>query len=261
MENKERDAGALLRNAAAQLREELGELRLFSQKAAPSERRRLSPRADKDAAFADRNRLRMARLAENMETCAELMRGGRLERQNVDIVGMIAEICEESADLAEYLGVKLEFSCAEDKHICAVHAEYVRRLAYHLLSNALKVSPSGGRVRVRVAFLRPAYRLLLSVQDEGRGIEADGLSALFDGVGLGLFLCKRIAEGHGGFITVRSEPGKGSEFTLNIPEERENTLGFRQGGDFHVADGGVHPALLRLSDALPVEAFRIANQL
>ena len=272
MGKAEWDTSVLLRSIAAQFREGLSDLHMAERKSAPSKKRRSPPLTDKGSTYADRGRLRMARLAQNIETCAVLMGRESLKRENSDIVRLVSTICEETADLAEYLGLDLTFVCAEEAHICAISAEYIRQLAYHLLSNAMKRTPSGGRVRVSLRFQRSARRILLSVEDSGCGIAADRLPALFDsfqrnpanpdaprGIGLGLPICKLIAEAHGGFMAVESELGKGSKFTLNIPDEKSKTVQFRQRG-FFVSDGGTHPGLLELSDALPAEAFRIGKQ-
>lgn len=272
MKDTEEAVSVLLENLAAQFREELSELYLANRKLAPPERRKASAQLDKKAAYADQSLLRMTRLAQNMETYADLARGKALERENCDIVKLVSGICEESADLAELLGVELRFFCKETAHVCLIHREYMRQLCYHLLSNALKRSASGGCVRVSLLFSGNPGRIALSVKDDGRGIAADKLSALFEvradagkragaeGSGLGLPICKKIAEAHGGLIAAKSEPGKGSEFTVDIPDEISKTIQFRQ-PNFFVSGGGIHASLLGLADALPYQAFRIENQL
>jgi CheY-like chemotaxis protein len=102
----------------------------------------------------------------------------------------------------------------------------------NLLSNAVKFTPAGGRVSLAVA-ARPADgRVMLSVADTGIGIAASDLPKLFrpfsqldsslarqhQGSGLGLVLVKRLAELHGGALTVASEPGVGSTFTIELPQ-------------------------------------------
>lgn len=258
MAEAEKNTGILLGNVAARLRDELSLLYLAGRNLAPSESRA--------SAYFEQSRLRVTRLARNMETGAALMRGEAFERENEDIVGLISDVCEGAADLAGYLKISLTFQCMEEAHICAVHAEYMRQLTYHLLSNALKSAAPGGHVRVSLRFPKAEGRVLLSASDDGSGIAADRLPALFDDFrrdgrgGMGLPICKRIAEGHGGFIAAKSKLGKGSEFTLSIPDEAKKTVKFRR-PDFHVPDGGIHPALLWLSDALPPEAFQIGDSL
>ena len=99
----------------------------------------------------------------------------------------------------------------------------------NLLDNALKYSPAGGAVSVRVS--SEARSAVLRVKDRGIGIAAEDIPRLFTrfgrlvtsenshipGTGLGLYLSREIARMHGGDVTVKSEPGAGSEFTLTLP--------------------------------------------
>jgi signal transduction histidine kinase len=98
----------------------------------------------------------------------------------------------------------------------------------NLVSNALKYSPEGGEVRVTVR--QVDGRALMSVRDEGIGIPLTEQGKLFQpfvrseavrgtmiGTGLGLYITRQIVEQHGGMITVESEPGRGSTFTVQLP--------------------------------------------
>ncbi|MGI8609631.1 MAG: ATP-binding protein [Candidatus Dormibacteria bacterium] len=105
----------------------------------------------------------------------------------------------------------------------------VETVVMNLLDNALKYSPGGGAVRARVS--TNGTFAVLQVKDDGIGIAAEDMSQLFTrfgrlvtaenshipGTGLGLYLSREIARMHGGDITVRSEVGDGSEFTLTLP--------------------------------------------
>jgi signal transduction histidine kinase len=106
----------------------------------------------------------------------------------------------------------------------------VKQILLNLLSNALKFTPEGGKVAVRA--MRAAGSVEISVSDTGIGIAHDDQEAIFEefrqvgtdyarkreGTGLGLALSKRFAELHGGTLSVTSELGRGSTFTLSIPE-------------------------------------------
>jgi ligand-binding sensor domain-containing protein/signal transduction histidine kinase len=102
----------------------------------------------------------------------------------------------------------------------------------NLLTNALKFTPRNGEVHVAIS--RNNGFCILSIRDNGIGISADKLKNLFSidtahkskgtdqepGTGLGLILCKEFIEKHGGRLEVESEPGKGSEFRVLIPGNR-----------------------------------------
>jgi signal transduction histidine kinase len=100
----------------------------------------------------------------------------------------------------------------------------------NLVGNAVKYSPGGGTVRCTVASDGDGHALV-RVSDEGIGIAAADMPRLFTrfgrvvtrdnshiaGTGLGLYLSRELARMHGGDITVESEPGRGSVFTLRLP--------------------------------------------
>jgi len=121
----------------------------------------------------------------------------------------------------------------------SVDATRIRQLILNLLTNAVKYTPAGGSVRLR---LGPANgRLTLSVADTGIGIAPGDLPHIFDrfwradsartrtgerpGAGLGLAICKWIAEAHGGQIDVVSRPGRGTTFTVTLPWEAPPSAG------------------------------------
>ncbi|HEY78084.1 MAG TPA: PAS domain S-box protein [Dehalococcoidia bacterium] len=112
-----------------------------------------------------------------------------------------------------------------------VYADELRleRILYNLLENAVKYSPQGGDIKVSVQ--ADKERLIIGVSDQGVGISASDQARLFEpfqrleesrpdvtgGVGLGLMVCRRLVEAHGGQIWVESEPGRGSTFFFTLP--------------------------------------------
>ena len=100
----------------------------------------------------------------------------------------------------------------------------------NLVSNAVKYSPAGGSIMVRVRE-RGTQHIVIEVVDHGLGIPPEQVGKLFQkfarvrtedhlkvsGTGLGLYICRLIVEGHGGQIWVESELGKGSTFGLALP--------------------------------------------
>jgi signal transduction histidine kinase len=99
----------------------------------------------------------------------------------------------------------------------------------NLLGNAVKYSPQGKEIVVRVAIVDGEARLC--VRDQGDGIPAATLPSLFErffradnagsasGLGLGLYIARMLVEAHGGRIWATSEPGEGSVFTIALPLE------------------------------------------
>jgi len=119
-----------------------------------------------------------------------------------------------------------------DAHVYADSARLVQVLV-NLLSNAIKFSPAGSVVHVSVN--DTADWLELRVADQGRGIPLSQKESIFEkfkqveaadskekgGTGLGLPICKKIIEQHGGTIGVDSKEGKGSTFWFRIPKVRK----------------------------------------
>lgn len=107
--------------------------------------------------------------------------------------------------------------------------KWTEEALYNLLDNAVKYTPSGGRVSV-TAVVYPMFSGVL-VQDTGPGIAEEEQPKIFqrfyrgtayreqEGVGIGLYLVRQIAEGQGGFVKVRSQPGQGSTFSLYLPRK------------------------------------------
>lgn len=111
----------------------------------------------------------------------------------------------------------------------------IKQVLFNLLSNATKFTPEGGSIHVSAAFTGDKEFARISVKDTGIGISPENLGKLFqpfmqldssytkkyEGTGLGLSLCKKIIELHGGSIWAESEVGKGSIFTFTVPNKRE----------------------------------------
>gem|GEM_PF-3123221 len=117
------------------------------------------------------------------------------------------------------------------KELPSVHADQLRleRIMYNLLENAVKYSPQGGEIRVFAKL--ESDRLVIGIADQGVGISVQDQAKLFgpfqrleesrlDGVkgaGLGLLVCRRLVDAHGGRIWIESEPGRGSTFFFTLP--------------------------------------------
>jgi len=108
----------------------------------------------------------------------------------------------------------------------------LRQVLVNLVDNAIKYSPGGGRVEIRLR--RETSHCLIEVVDDGLGIPADERNRIFEkfyrldpqqtkgvgGSGLGLYICRELVERMNGQLTVASEPGRGSTFTVELPLRR-----------------------------------------
>ncbi len=121
-----------------------------------------------------------------------------------------------------------------DRHVRSVRADErkVKQVLLNLLSNALKFTPEGGRIDVRAAMNEGLVEI--SIADTGVGIAPEDQEAIFEefrqvgtadkkveGTGLGLTLCRKFVELHGGRIWVKSQVAEGSTFTFTLPARRE----------------------------------------
>ena len=150
----------------------------------------------------------------------------RLDLANIDLAGIV----RDSAGQVE-LGPahRLVVDAPDGLPLVAADRERIARVIRSLVSNAVKYSPDGGEVGVRVSAEND--RVQVAVSDQGIGIDAADVEQVlerftqadmsdtrtFGGVGVGLFLAKQIMTAHKGDLQVDSTPGDGSTFTFSLP--------------------------------------------
>lgn len=268
MEQDENHLASLFPDVATQLRVALSNLHLAAVRLAPAEARENDPELDEKAALFDQSYFRLLRMVNSLSSAAWLTSTAPLPLQDRDVVALVGEICEKAGELAPLRGLELRFVCAMERHVCAVAPDALEQAVYQLLSNAFKFTPAGGTVTVELQVKNKL--VLLSVTDTGEGIPEERLPTLFDsylhggqpeglshGLGLGLPLCRSVAEGHGGTLMAESRMGEGSRFTLSLPDKQVG--GGVSDIPFDYA-GGFNRTLMNLADALPVKAFLRNNQ-
>ena len=257
----------VLPGVAQELRGAMANIYIAAENLVPAETRERNEKTDQYAAAFTQSYYRINRVLTNLGDAAELAESGRYGGLlNDDIVGLARTVCAKAEGLFAGEGVTLTFMSDKPGQLIAMDAARMERLLFNLLSNALKFTPRGGTVSVRVRVTKPS--VLLSVSDTGCGIAPDRLERVFDsfleqdpmrlpprGMGLGLALCRRIAEGHGGSIVAESKEGKGSRFTVSLPNRRSDILVVRE-DRFHYGSA-FNPTLLELADALSAKAFTV----
>ena len=175
---------------------------------------------------------RLQRLIDELLDFARVERGLRPYRIEYEEIGpLVHGIAEEFRAQAESQGCRYEVQIEPDMPEVRVDKDAIRQVLLNLLSNAIKYSDAVRHVVVR-AFRRDA-ELGLQVEDHGIGIDQAEQRRIFEefyrvetplssqrgGVGLGLTLVRRLAEAHGGRVSVESERGQGSRFTVWLPLE------------------------------------------
>jgi signal transduction histidine kinase len=176
------------------------------------------------------NSYRLSKLINNIVDSSKIKAGFfELHLSNNDIVKVTEEIVMSVTTFTESKGLNIIFDTNIEEKIIACDPEKIERLILNLISNAIKFSDVGDEILVAVKDSDEFVEI--SVKDNGIGIEKKKFEMIFDrfkqvneslsrnaeGTGIGLSLVKSIAELHGGSIHVKSELGKGSEFTVMLP--------------------------------------------
>ncbi|WP_454017527.1 ATP-binding protein [Azospirillum sp. Marseille-Q6669] len=179
--------------------------------------------------------LSMRHMVEDALSLAALQAGRmRLTRRPSDLMTLVRRNVSMNRVLAEGKSITIELSVPEPPMPMAdIDPAKLDQLLNNLLSNAIKYSDRGGSVRVALSEApgEGGGWARLRVSDDGRGIPPAELAQLFQPfarsgrlgtegegtVGLGLYICRSIVEGHGGRITADSAPGRGSTFTVELP--------------------------------------------
>jgi two-component system, OmpR family, sensor kinase len=181
---------------------------------------------------------RMSRLVADLLLSARVDAGIRLETRPVELDTLLLEVYRQARVMSNGVEVRLGH---EDQAVVVGDADRLRQLLLNLVDNALKYTPAGGQVTL--SLYRDEEWVQVVVADTGFGIPPEdlhpgpnGLPLIFErfyradparsrplgGTGLGLSIAQWIAQAHGGEITVESQVGRGSTFTVRLPAKQEN---------------------------------------
>ena len=145
----------------------------------------------------------------------------------LDLCAVAREAVAAAQEAPHHNDVDVRFVCDEPSLRLKGDPKALRELIINLVDNALRYTPDGGRVEVRVS--AQGQEAAVCVSDTGPGISPEDKELVFEpfyrsesakkkpGTGLGLAIVKRIAEAHGGRVRVESEPGRGTTFTVHLP--------------------------------------------
>ncbi len=156
-----------------------------------------------------------------------------LREMQIDLNGTLASCARLMAPRAQSAQVRVTLEVAPDVPLLTADEQRVRQIVLNLLSNAVKFTPPGGRVRI-VAAAEADGGVAVSIVDTGIGMRPQDIpralepfgqidSAMarrFEGTGLGLPLSRKLAELHGGTLTIESAPNRGTTATVRFPASR-----------------------------------------
>ena len=150
----------------------------------------------------------------------------RLEKKDSSLFHTLAQAMSSIVYAAEKKEIAVSVDCPENL-IISHDSKWTSEALFNLLDNAVKYTPSGGKISVSV--VQWAMYVEVKVTDTGRGISESNQAAIFrrfyreeevhdqQGVGIGLYLAREIVTRQGGYIKVVSELGQGSEFSIMLP--------------------------------------------
>ena len=253
----------MLSLAALQLRSPLSEIVLLANQLSDEE-------ALKDSGIPEklnRSLLALQRLVGNMSDAPRYSKGHSCHMQTRNIAAFTEEILEKAKALVEASGYRLTYTIPKNILLVPFSAERLERAIYNMLSNALKFSPIGSTVTVKLE--KCGDMLMFTVCDEGSGLPADIRSNIFTrylrepeiedsrfGMGLGMLLVCSAASAHGGTVLIRQPEGKGLCVTMTISAKSGNPGDIRSDIMHIDYSGGQDHALLELSDVLASELYR-----
>jgi signal transduction histidine kinase/DNA-binding response OmpR family regulator/ligand-binding sensor domain-containing protein len=195
-------------------------------------REALSPRGESNVAMAGKNARRMLNLINQLLDFRKIA-GGKMDIRvrRTDIVALVRGVVEDFREMASERRIELMTGTSSESLDGWVDPPRMESVVYNLLSNAFKYTPDGGRITVSVSHRPEQGHYTISVGDSGSGIPAGKQEVIFErfvqvdvplegqarGTGIGLALCREIAELHHGTISVESPPGEGATFTVKLP--------------------------------------------
>lgn len=176
------------------------------------------------------NSLRLLRLVNNLIDITRIDSGFyKINLKNMNIVSVVEDITMSIVQYAANKSINLLFDTEIEEKIMSIDPDKIERIMLNLLSNSVKFTEPGGSIWVNIYDKKD--KIVICVKDNGVGIPEEKLNMIFErfvqvdkslnrsheGSGIGLSLVKSLVEMHKGKITVESELGKGSMFTIELP--------------------------------------------
>ena len=145
----------------------------------------------------------------------------RPEAQPTELAGLIDEIIRIQRPHFAQLNIEIDQLIPSDLPAIAVDRDKIKQALLNLVKNAAEAMPGGGKINIEASATEDG--VLIDITDTGPGIPLDidafepFITTKEYGLGLGLSICYGIIQKHGGQITVESQPGEGTSFTVWLP--------------------------------------------
>lgn len=180
------------------------------------------PQDERNSGFAHRIVTEIIRLEELVNDLLAYARADKNSMTTVNICEVIANAASLLRHEAEQIQIKIIRECPEDMLITG-NTDRLSQALLNLGMNAIQAMPEGGTLRISASLT--GKMVMIQVRDDGNGISEDEMTRIFEpffttkarGTGLGLALCRKIAEEHGGEIAVQSVVGEGTTVSMHIP--------------------------------------------
>ncbi|MFN8103440.1 MAG: HAMP domain-containing sensor histidine kinase [Acidimicrobiia bacterium] len=230
----------------------------------------LAPPLKECLEIALRNCAQLRRMVDDLLDAASAERGHtRVDPERLSVAALLHDPGADSAARAAERGSSVVVDIADDLPDVLADPARARKIVDHLVDNAVKFSPEDSTIRVSATADAAAATVEFSVHDEGPGIDPAIAAALFDplrqsvdelrssrrGLGLGLYLCKRLVEAHGGRIWAQPGQARGTTFSFTLPgytlEHMISALS--------EPGAGKPPAVSCVAIAVPVEGTGASN--
>ncbi len=176
-------------------------------------------------------------IAEETSRCSQIVRGLlEFARQNppqkdfTDINDLVERTVALLENKALFQNIRIEKNLASNLPLLRLDRSKIQQVFWNLMINACEAMPHGGQLTIYTRLAEDKNSVEVKFIDTGMGIPAEIINKIFDpffttkpsGTGLGLAICYGIMEQHQGRIEVKSEPGRGTVFTLIFPLEKRN---------------------------------------
>ena len=252
--------------AARGLREPLSSVMTIADRLFPVEARFDDPATREQVARINRGLLQMLRIISNMSDAVRYTAPQASRQETVDIRRFLEDIFSHAATLITQGGQTLTFRNLTEPVLCLADTEKLERAVLNILSNAIKFTPTGGRIEA--ALTRKGNMLYLQIQDSGSGIAENLRGSLHRrylrqpaiedgryGLGLGMVLVRSAAACHGGTVLIDQPEGAGTRITMTLAI-RQNTDPMVRSPILRVDYAGERDhTLLELADALPASLY------